>query len=1355
MSRPGGIPCAGGSASPGVISPHLALPDGIWNNGEGFPSGSFAPDHGAYHDADHQNLALSTTPSQSDVHSYWFSGGTYWHSYAPGGGTPVNRFVGYLRPKSLGPIAPGAWVEDAAFEIFAPTQRVAGTQLVIYVATWSTASAPPDSQGRPVAGFTYPGWRLPEGLVARVNGAGQVVDIHRPGNGVGLVLSPPAGHQVIWAYIVPRVFGRPLTFQMQRNIQLARVIDLMLTEPPGSLFLPPTFTPINDVDRVNSTPKLIIGGSFGGLVAQLAVLAHPEVFHGAAPSAFSASLRRVPGEQSSYNQIGRSLGIWGPESSKGPFDVLWWGFYLRQIGWDYFNASTTMRLRVGDAVRPMTFLIADEDTVTSGVDSLPLLSGTRGYPAFGYDAGPPLVAWSVVDKRCHGEPGLYRLPISGIPSTDPGEYVHEIVDDVVASWQNNPNPAPLPLRNDDGSEDPYAFFFDRGALGSASNPAPPAGQALVLDASFRSPARIRPALGSGTALGWDESLRVSAGGAIWTVSADGVVTRFGVQQVAASGSYPAYATVVALAESNALGAGAHALAVGELDSASAGDEVAVGTERWIHLLRASDLSVIRSRQLDFEHEQPRRMQIANLLPGSSTNPQLIFVTFYGHLMVLDHLLNTLTDFGEPGIEDFVVHEGASYASATTSSKVPITILSFRDHLANVTLNVPGPGPIPCPAQLHCWTEAQYGAGIDLERVTTAGGPMVAASFAGNGTVAPPVRLFDRLTLQPASPAGYGSPFTIAGGPNDMVAIHATGGSLAGFVVLGGQNLYWFPVSGTGGFLPITQYSPVANACALATADLSSPSSSGFVEELVVSTMPGHVVVFTMEEMLNAMTNPTLYSLSFDRPGQNGLLATALPPRTNHTVAATWGLISRWYTPDGDLLLPQLLAGNQAGELFEVDPPTGQTTYVIDLTLPGELPLSQPPSVGLPSYDPTFRFNVSAIRDLGVIGENALGVPPFYLGGFYTPDRSRRPTNVAPPGVRQLWWYRSLPNQNLALLPLSPHFEKEYLNFEQALRPTHIPVCTGVAAFIDGGAVQAYPPGTADGLVREFHTWGGSGSCDRNLIQGASVTATDIVNSWYSTKNISGTQSSPPPYGRSSTEGKDLRNLVPGAATYNLQSIRLGRDDVGPLIVAGTPGGGVTLLRPGNPHDQAAPNADFGTILWESLDPSPARDDGFGCMALAVRQAPQSNPQAIDIFQGATMSYPDPGAAVGQPGHAIVGSIRWMRWQGGAMTNISGPIFLDRTVSPGGQRDGALVSGLAVGDILDTVSGDELVVTTLAGDLYVFQLTTNSIVTPAIVHTWVPGALGAFNGIVIDDLDWDLRKELYVAGTQGIWKWRQV
>ncbi|MGE0145563.1 MAG: hypothetical protein AB7T19_19925 [Planctomycetota bacterium] len=63
----------------------------------------------------------------------------------------------------------------------------------------------------------------------------------------------------------------------------------------------------------------------------------------------------------------------------------------------------------------------------------------------------------------------------------------------------------------------------------------------------------------------------------------------------------------------------------------------------------------------------------------------------------------------------------------------------------------------------------------------------------------------------------------------------------------------------------------------------------------------------------------------------------------------------------------------------------------------------------------------------------------------------------------------------------------------------------------------------------------------------------------------------------------------------------------------------------------------------------------------------------------------------------------------------------------------VVSDMAVGDILGTVLGSEFVVTTLASDLYVCQLTASAIGTPAMVSIWVDGALGTY---------------------KGVWKWRQ-
>lgn len=151
--------------------------------------------------------------------------------------------------------------------------------------------------------FEYPGHRRADGLVMSSEAAPNA--IARPGPDlVNLVAQPPAGYQVIGAYIVPRTAGRPMAFEMQRYVQLAKAIDLVFAQPAGSPYLPEGFATIG-----MATPKLIAGGSFGGLTSQAAVLRHPELFHGAGNGAFSGSVRRTMGEQFAWNLVGRRSGM--------------------------------------------------------------------------------------------------------------------------------------------------------------------------------------------------------------------------------------------------------------------------------------------------------------------------------------------------------------------------------------------------------------------------------------------------------------------------------------------------------------------------------------------------------------------------------------------------------------------------------------------------------------------------------------------------------------------------------------------------------------------------------------------------------------------------------------------------------------------------------------------------------------------------------------------------------------------------------------------------------------------------------------------------------------------------------------
>ncbi|MEO6593940.1 MAG: hypothetical protein ABIP94_04220 [Planctomycetota bacterium] len=68
----------------------------------------------------------------------------------------------------------------------------------------------------------------------------------------------------------------------------------------------------------------------------------------------------------------------------------------------------------------------------------------------------------------------------------------------------------------------------------------------------------------------------------------------------------------------------------------------------------------------------------------------------------------------------------------------------------------------------------------------------------------------------------------------------------------------------------------------------------------------------------------------------------------------------------------------------------------------------------------------------------------------------------------------------------------------------------------------------------------------------------------------------------------------------------------------------------------------------------------------------------------------------------------------------------------------------------SLSVDDVVVTTLAGDVIVF----NEALTTELWHTHVPGAVGNYNSIRITDLNSDGFNELYVAGSYGLWRFIQ-
>src|SRR5690606_3328525 len=188
------------------------------------------------------------------------------------------------------------------------------------------------------------------------------------------------------------------------------------------------------------------------------------------------------------------------------------------------------------------------------------------------------------------------------------------------------------------------------------------------------------------------------------------------------------------------------------------------------------------------------------------------------------------------------------------------------------------------------------------------------------------RAFDAMTMQPTTVAAHGIAPGLAPWPElatsrathglDLAPVHTTGGDLAGFVVLLLDRIAWVPLTGdpvrTAGYT-LDGFPPASRALALTTADLTTRAGGEtFREEIVRSTLGGHVVWFQLEDMLANGLNEYLSLPNVPAPP-----STAALPYTNLTLAGTWGMLAE------DLGAGlRLFAAGQSGSMWEVDPVTG-------------------------------------------------------------------------------------------------------------------------------------------------------------------------------------------------------------------------------------------------------------------------------------------------------------------------------------------------------------------------------------------------------------------------------------------------
>jgi hypothetical protein len=128
-----------------------------------------------------------------------------------------------------------------------------------------------------------------------------------------------------------------------------------------------------------------------------------------------------------------------------------------------------------------------------------------------------------------------------------------------------------------------------------------------------------------------------------------------------------------------------------------------------------------------------------------------------------------------------------------------------------------------------------------------------------------------------------------------------------------------------------------------------------------------------------------------------------------------------------------------------------------------------------------------------------------------------------------------------------------------------------------------------------------------------------------------------------------------------------------------------------------------------------------------------------------VQYATVGGTLGDTELAI-GGVHMITWQppGWGLSVQSFPLH-PTTAKP---RGGYGIVGLCLADILPGSSDDELIVGTMSGDLIVYAATSMQ----EIWRTHVPGGIGYHNSILAEDLDGNGTKELYVAGSYGLWRY---
>jgi hypothetical protein len=208
-----------------------------------------------------------------------------------------------------------------------------------------------------------------------------------------------------------------------------------------------------------------------------------------------------------------------------------------------------------------------------------------------------------------------------------------------------------------------------------------------------------------------------------------------------------------------------------------------------------------------------------------------------------------------------------------------------------------------------------------------------------------------------------------------------------------------------------------------------------------------------------------------------------------------------------------------------------------------------------------------------------------------------------------------------------------------------------------------------------------------------------------------------------------------------------------VVALGCPGGRVRVIRPGGWRTDVSNLHQLG--IFNAGDST--GDLGSGGCALAIRPEGTGGGQFLRIWFG-TLQHPDlrpqnytsDAGTLADP-EVSAGAVHVMTWAPGTGFSTAGtpaPTLMHPTASE--PRGASGVVGMLLADLLAASPGDELIVGTLSGEVIVYTANT-------MAELWrdrVPGAAGCYNSILAEDLDGDGLKELYVAGSLGLWRFVQ-